>query len=110
MQLPRKIVSTACHQLMPPSMSELASMYVGTHADMLIQSAARSRAPQVRRSGGTGATSGLLYSETSVSGGSGWAGPAITSAAVAVVACSFIVQPFVGPRAPTAPAPFVYCP
>jgi hypothetical protein len=48
-------------------MSDEASMYVGTQAAMLIQSTARSRARQVRRPGGTGAMSGLLYAEADTS-------------------------------------------
>ena len=40
MQLPRKMVSIACHQFMPPPINELANMYVGMHKLMLIQRAA----------------------------------------------------------------------
>src|SRR5262249_9012948 len=93
------------------SMSDEASMYVGTHADMLIQSTAKSRARQVRRSEGTGARSGLMYSEAATSGGSVLTSLALTSAAVLVVrAGSFIVKPFFGPDAPTASAPFCILP
>src|SRR5438132_12233028 len=67
MQLPRKMVSTACHQFMPVSMSDDASMYVGTHADMLIHRTARSRARQVRSVAGTGARSRLKYAEVEIS-------------------------------------------
>src|SRR5262245_2560116 len=38
--LPRKIVTTACFQSIPWSISPEASMYVGMHAAMLIHSAA----------------------------------------------------------------------
>jgi len=82
MQFPRKKWSgTACHQFMPRSISDEASMYVGTQAAMLIQSTARYRGPQVRRSGGTGARSGLLYSEAETSWGSVLTSPGIASAA-----------------------------
>src|SRR5262249_14473170 len=95
MQLPRKMVLTACHQFMPRSMSDEASMYVGTQADMLIQSTARSRAVHLRRSGGTGATSGLMYAEVATSGGSVLASPGDASAAARVAGgCSFIVRPW----------------
>src|SRR5687768_9643606 len=40
--LPRKMVTTACHQLIPSAMSDDASMYVGTHADIEIHNAAMS--------------------------------------------------------------------
>src|SRR5688572_7497140 len=48
MQLPSVIVSTACHQFIPSAMSEDASMYVGTHAHMLIQRTMMSFMAQVR--------------------------------------------------------------
>ena len=38
--LPTKTVRIACHQFMPPSINELASIYVGMQRLMLIQSAA----------------------------------------------------------------------
>src|SRR5678816_1541121 len=47
-QLPRKMVSTACHQFIPSAMSDEASMYVGTHADIEIHSAAMSFSPHLR--------------------------------------------------------------
>ena len=59
MRLPRKIVATACHQFMPPSISPEASMYVGMHADMLIHSTAMSFMPQRRSASVVGAMSGL---------------------------------------------------
>src|SRR5437762_87062 len=78
---------------------------------MLTQSTAMSRARHVRRSGGTGARSGLLYSEAATSRGSVLAAAgAASSAALIVAALSFIVQPFYGPNAPTASVPFVYYP
>ena len=40
MQLPKKIVRIACHQFIPPPISELASIYVGMHKLMLIHNAA----------------------------------------------------------------------
>jgi hypothetical protein len=40
MVLPRNMVKMACHQFMPPSMSELAIIYVGIHKLMLIHKAA----------------------------------------------------------------------
>jgi hypothetical protein len=51
-RLPAKIVRIACHQFMPPPISEEASMYVGMQADMEIQSAAKaadSPSPPFRR-------------------------------------------------------------
>ena len=59
MTLPRKIVSTACHQFMPPSIRPEASMYVGMQADMLIHSTAMSFMPHRRPARGTGAMSWL---------------------------------------------------
>src|SRR5580704_15964153 len=57
---------------MPPLMSDDASMYVGMHADMEIQSAAKLNTPQRRRDIGTGARSGfrrrLCAMSTSTSG------------------------------------------
>src|SRR5262245_23088891 len=67
MQLPRKIVSTACHQLIPSSIRDEASMYVGMHADMLIHSTAISRAAHLRRARGIGAMSRLKYSDDDTS-------------------------------------------
>src|SRR5262249_53591725 len=107
MQLRRKMASTACHQFMPRSMSDEASMYVGTQAAMLIQSTARSRARQVRRSGGTGARSGLLNAEAETSWGGVPALPGIVSAATFLVAgCSFIVPPYPGIRRAHGDCPF----
>ena len=59
MVLPRKMVSTACHQLMPSAMSDEASMYVGTHADIEIQSAAMSFVAHLRSRRRAGARSSL---------------------------------------------------
>ena len=59
MQLPKKIVSTACHQFIPWSMRDEASMYVGTQADKLIHNTARSRVLHLRPVAGTGAMSEL---------------------------------------------------
>ena len=59
MRLPRKIVSTACHQFMPPPMSDDASMYVGMHADMETQSAAKLPTRHLRCAEETGARSAL---------------------------------------------------
>src|SRR5262245_49925617 len=76
---------------------------------MPIQSTARSRARQVRRSGGTGARSRLLKAEVTTSGGSVLASPGVAPASAGVTAgCSFITQPFLWPDAPVASAPFVY--
>src|SRR5206468_8837045 len=61
--LPRKIVSTACHQLIPSAMSEDASMYVGTQADIEIQSAAMSFIAHLRSRSLAGARSWLMYGE-----------------------------------------------
>src|SRR6478609_2082710 len=58
-RLPRKIVSTACHQFMPPPMSDEASMYVGMQADIEIHKAAKLSAPHLRALAGTGARSSL---------------------------------------------------
>src|SRR3954467_3045145 len=55
--LPKKTVRTACHQFIPPSMSEEASMYVGMHADMLTHSAAMDQTDHVRCTGVGGARS-----------------------------------------------------
>ncbi len=63
MRLPRKMVSTACHQFMPESIMPEASMYVGTHADIEIHSTAMSRMPHRRPERGTGAMSWLKYGE-----------------------------------------------
>src|SRR5271170_5735299 len=63
MTLPRKIVSTACHQFMPPAMSDEASMYVGIHADMEIHSAAMSFVPHLRSPIRVGARSSFQYGE-----------------------------------------------
>ena len=58
--LPRKIVSTACHQFMPSAISDEASMYVGMQADIEIQSAAMSFVPHLRAERGVGAMSALM--------------------------------------------------
>src|SRR5262250_994722 len=63
MTLARTMVSTACHQFMPSSISDDASMYVGTHAAMAIHSAAMSRRRHVRWAADVGARSGLKYGE-----------------------------------------------
>ena len=62
--LPRKMVSTACHQLMPSVMSEEASMYVGTHALIEIQRAAMSLVAHLRSARVVGARSSLEKSLT----------------------------------------------
>src|SRR5258708_13929 len=54
-RLPRKMVRIACHQFMPPPMSDDASMYVGMQADMEIQRAAKLPRRHLRREAGTGA-------------------------------------------------------
>src|SRR5258706_733880 len=64
--LPRKTVSTACPQFMPPSIRLDASMYVGMQADMLIQSAAMDQTDQVRWSRVVGARSALESAEAAV--------------------------------------------
>src|SRR3954447_20794142 len=58
-RLPRKTVTTACHQFIPSAINDEASMYVGMHADIEIQSAARSFVPQRRSAWVVGARSGL---------------------------------------------------
>src|ERR1041385_1588906 len=47
-RLPRKIVTTACHQFIPPLTSDDASWYVGMQADMEIHSAAMERIDHLR--------------------------------------------------------------
>src|SRR2546423_426791 len=47
---------------MPPSISEEASMYVGMHADIEIQSAAKLPARHLRRDAGTGARKSAVAS------------------------------------------------
>src|SRR4051794_9639580 len=79
--LPRKTVRTAWYQFMPPSMSDDASMYVGMHADMLIQRAAIDQADQVRCAGVVGARSGLERSPAGTAGGA--AGDAVVGCMVA---------------------------
>ena len=59
MMLPRKIVSTACHQFIPSAIRDDASMYVGMQAHMLIQSAAISPVPHFRAAREVGAMSAL---------------------------------------------------
>src|SRR5690349_18217544 len=58
-RLPRKTVRTACHQFMPPPISDEASMYVGMHAAREIHSAAKLAVPHFRPAAGTGARSSL---------------------------------------------------
>src|SRR5437762_631565 len=58
-RLPNRMVAIACHQFMPPAMRPEASMYVGTHTAIEIQSEAKLYVPQVRFSGGIGARSSL---------------------------------------------------
>lgn len=64
--LPRKTVKIACHQFIPPSMSEDASMYVGTHAAIEIQSAAILHMLHLRSAFETGARSTLYRCESSI--------------------------------------------
>src|SRR5215471_10077751 len=63
MMLARTMVSTACRQFMPSSISDDASMYVGTHAAMATHSAAMSRRRHLRWAVDVGARSGLKYGE-----------------------------------------------
>src|SRR5689334_8599059 len=63
MVLPRKIVSTACHQLIPSAIRPDASMYVGTQADIEIHRAAMSLVPHFRSESRAGARSWLMYGE-----------------------------------------------
>src|SRR5262249_24213670 len=65
--LARTIVSTACHQFMPSSISDDASMYVGTQAAMATHSAAMSRRRHLRWAMVVGARSGLKYGEAEIS-------------------------------------------
>src|SRR5215471_5338527 len=67
MRLARTMVSTACHQFMPSSIRDDASMYVGTQAAMATHSAARSRRRHVRWAVDVGARSGLQYGEAAIS-------------------------------------------
>src|SRR5262249_15015163 len=69
MMLARTMVSTACHQFMPSSISDDASMYVGTHAAMAIHSAAMSRRRHLRWAADVGARSGLKYRDMGISPG-----------------------------------------
>src|SRR5215813_487140 len=66
MRLARTMVSTACHQFMPSSISDDASMYVGTQAAMATHSAARSRRRHVRWAVDVGARSRLQYGEAAI--------------------------------------------
>src|SRR5215468_5532588 len=67
MMLARTMVSTACHQFMPSSIRDDASMYVGTQAAMATHSAAMSRRRHVRWAVDVGARSGLKYGEAAIS-------------------------------------------
>src|SRR5215469_1139839 len=67
MMLARTMVSTACHQFMPSSISDDASMYVGTQAAMATHSAAMSRRRHLRWAVVVGARSGLKYGEAAIS-------------------------------------------
>src|SRR5262252_2970527 len=67
MRLARTMVSTACHQFMPSSIRDDASMYVGTQAAMATHSAAMSRRRHVRWAVVVGARSGLKYEEAEIS-------------------------------------------
>src|SRR5215510_5230208 len=67
MMLASTIVSTACHQFMPSSISDDASMYVGTQADIATHSAAMSRRRHVRWDVVVGARSALKYGEAAIS-------------------------------------------
>src|SRR5262249_22090074 len=63
MKLARTMVSTACHQFMPSSISDDANIYVGTQAAMATHSAAMSRRRHVRWAMVVGARSALKYGE-----------------------------------------------
>src|SRR5215471_580813 len=67
MMLARTMVSTACHQFMPSSISDDASMYVGTQAAMATHSAAMSPSRHLRCAVDVGARSGLKYGEAAIS-------------------------------------------
>src|SRR5262249_50269735 len=67
MMLARTMVSTACHQFMPSSISDDASMYVGTQAAMATHSDAMSRRRQGRWAVEVGARSALKYGEAAIS-------------------------------------------
>src|SRR5262245_14661059 len=67
MMLARTMVSTACHQFMPSSISDDANMYVGTQAAMATHSAAMLRRRHVRWAVDVGARSGLKYGEIGIS-------------------------------------------
>src|SRR5213082_3696293 len=76
MTLPSRTVRIACHQLIPPSISEEPSMYVGTQAARETHSAARSFSPHLRWAGVVGARSGLEKAGPEESAGAwapGWA-------------------------------------
>src|ERR671910_1545587 len=59
MALPSRMVSIACHQVIPCCMRPDASVYVVMTTLMPIQSAAMFQVDQVRRSGAVGARSGF---------------------------------------------------
>src|SRR4051812_20282425 len=61
--LASRMVRTACHQFMPPSISEEAIMYVGMQAASEIHRTAMSFSPQRRSLGDVGAMSALQYGE-----------------------------------------------
>src|SRR5262245_41619886 len=67
MMLARTMVSTACRQFMPSSISDDANMYVGTQAAMATHSAAMSRRRHVRWAVVVGARSGVKYGEAAIS-------------------------------------------
>ncbi len=64
MMLPSVMVSTACHQLIPSAISDEASMYVGTQADIEIHSAAMSLVAHLRWAIVAGARSSLMYGDS----------------------------------------------
>src|SRR5215470_1162527 len=67
MMLARTMVTTACHQFMPSSISDDANMYVGTQAAMATHRAAMSRRRHLRWAAVVGARSGLKYGEAAIS-------------------------------------------
>src|SRR5262245_22752791 len=86
MRLARTMVSTACHQFMPSSIRDDASMYVGTQAAMATHSAAMSRRRHVRWAVDVGARSRLQYGEAAISPRRSTPAPNETAGSVAIAA------------------------
>src|SRR5260370_38800419 len=83
MVLPRKMVSTACHQFMPSLIRDEASMHVGTQADMEIHSPPMSFIAHLRSARVVGAMSRLYKGEPETPSRTSSRPPAATDAAQA---------------------------